>query len=244
MYKRVPTGIKGFDEILHGGLPKDSVILISGSSGTGKTIFGTQFLIEGSMKYNETGLLVTLDQKPNKIRKNFSNMGWNLSKLEKEDKFVMLDAASPKIGMTSKEDYVVRFGLDVDSLYSDISKIVEEKNVDRMLIDSLPMIAFRSEADEIRTSIYRLMSMLGSLNCTSLVITEREGGSEKISRFGVEQYASTGVILLEMDIVGNELRRKILIKKLRGCNHSKKRYPFEISDNGIEVYSNPDFYNK
>ncbi|OKY78458.1 MAG: KaiC family ATPase implicated in signal transduction [Candidatus Methanohalarchaeum thermophilum] len=238
------TYIDGFDRILHGGFPLNSVTLVSGGSGTGKTILGAQFLIEGAKNNNKTGLFVTLDEKPDNIRQDFKSLGWKITELEEKEKFIILDAASPKVGVMSEEDYVARFGLDVDSLLNEITNLVEEKEVDRLVIDSLPMIAFRTKKGEIRTSIYRLMSLLNEIECTSLIITEREEGTKQISRFGVEQYAARGVILLEMHTVGNELRRTILVRKMRGTNHSKKRYPFEITNQGIEVYPYPDVYHQ
>ncbi len=239
---RTPTGIKGFDSVLYGGIPQGSVILISGSSGTGKTIMATQFLVNGSKKFDENGLFVTLDERPDDLREDFKDLGFEIGSLEKKDNLILLDAASPKVGLVSDEDYVARFGLEVDSLLNDISRIQDEKNIDRIVIDSLPMIGFRTE-DDVRTAIYRLMSLLNELDSTAFVITEREEGSSKLSRYDVEQYAARGVILLELNMVGNELRRTVLVKKIRGGNHDKRRFPFEISEGGIEVYPYPDVYN-
>lgn len=241
--ERTPTGIEGLDKVLYGGLPKNSVVLVSGSSGTGKTILGTQFLVGGAKEHGETGMFVTLDERPSNLRRDFKDLGFDLESLEKRDDLIILDAASPKVGLVSDEEYVARFGLEVDSLLNDISRVQEEKNVDRLLIDSLPMIAFRTEED-VRTAIYRLMSLLNEIDATALVITEREEGSSKISKFGVEQYAARGVILLNLKIVGNELRRTLLVKKIRGGNHDRRRFPFEISSGGIEVYPYPDVYSK
>ncbi|PTD93846.1 ATPase [archaeon SCG-AAA382B04] len=241
--EKIPTGIEGLDRVLYGGIPSGSVVLISGSSGTGKTILGTQFLIRGAEEQRERGMFVSLDERPSNLREDFKDIGFEIESLEKKDDLIMLDAASPKVGLVSDEEYVARFGLEVDSLLNDISRIHNEKDVDRIVIDSLPLIAFRTE-EGVGTTIYRLMSLLNELDSTALVITEREEGSAKISRYGVEQYAARGVILLNTRMVGNEMRRNLLIKKIRGGDHDRRRYPFEISKGGIEVYPYPDVYSK
>lgn len=240
--ERIPTSIEGLDKVLHGGNPSSSVILITGSSGTGKTILGTHFLVGGAEKFDDTGMFVTLDEKPSNLRGDFEDLGFDMKKHEDKDNLVILDAASPKVGLVSEEEYVARFGLEVDSLLNDISKLHDKKDVDRIVIDSLPMIAFRTE-ENVRSSIYRLMALLSEIDATALVITEREEGTSKISRFGVEQYAARGVILLDMRMIGNEMRRTLLVKKIRGGGHDRRRYPFEISYGGIEVYPYPDVYN-
>jgi circadian clock protein KaiC len=88
---RVATGIKGFDEVLNGGLPKARTILIVGSPGSGKTTFAIQFLVGGA-KAGEPGLYVSLDEKPERVKDNLSSFGWNLDSLEQSGKLTFIDA--------------------------------------------------------------------------------------------------------------------------------------------------------
>ena len=82
---RVPTGITGLDALIEGGIPEGRSLLVSGGTGTGKTIFGLQYLYFGAKKYNEPGIYVTLDERPDLIRQDMIRFGWDLRKLEDEN---------------------------------------------------------------------------------------------------------------------------------------------------------------
>ena len=78
MGDRTSTGIMGLDEMLRGGLPSGSTVLIQGAPGVGKTTFGLQFLYHGATKANEAGLLVTFEEFPESIYRDALNLGWDL----------------------------------------------------------------------------------------------------------------------------------------------------------------------
>ncbi len=73
--QRVPTGVNGLDELMEGGFPAGRSILVSGACGTGKTIFGVQYLYQGAAKYSEPGVYVTLDERPDLIRQDMLRFG-------------------------------------------------------------------------------------------------------------------------------------------------------------------------
>jgi KaiC/GvpD/RAD55 family RecA-like ATPase len=89
---RVPTGIKGLDELLGGGFPKGKCILVVGSPGSGKTTFAIQYLYSGALQ-GETGLYVTLDEYPDMIKQNFQSYNWDLDSVEKKGRLLFLDAS-------------------------------------------------------------------------------------------------------------------------------------------------------
>src|SRR5690349_12716462 len=90
---KVKTGIMGFDEISFGGLPKGRSTLISGSSGSGKTIFAAQFLYEGITQFDESGVFVTFEENVNDLKSNVNSFGWDISQLEKNNKWRFIDAS-------------------------------------------------------------------------------------------------------------------------------------------------------
>ena len=92
MLERCPTGIPGFDELCGGGLIRDRSYLISGPSGSGKTIFAMQFLYNGAKEYNEPGIFIATEERPQNLRENFSVFGWDLEKLEEENMLAIIDA--------------------------------------------------------------------------------------------------------------------------------------------------------
>ena len=90
--QKLPTGIEGFDDICQGGLPIGRSTLISGTSGTGKTVFSLNFLYNGIRQYNEPGIFVTFEESPLDILRNAASFGWNLQELVEQDKLFILDA--------------------------------------------------------------------------------------------------------------------------------------------------------
>ena len=90
---KVKTGIFGFDDISFGGLPKGRATLISGSSGSGKTIFATQFLYEGVVQFNEPGVFITFEENTNDLKRNVQSFGWDIEQLENDDQWRFIDAS-------------------------------------------------------------------------------------------------------------------------------------------------------
>ena len=80
--KKLETGIPGFDDISKGGLPIGRTTLVSGTSGSGKTVFAIQFLAEGIENNHENGVFITFEESPKDIRKNMISLGWNIQKWE------------------------------------------------------------------------------------------------------------------------------------------------------------------
>jgi circadian clock protein KaiC len=91
--QKLPTGMEGFDDILHGGLPIARSTLISGTSGTGKTVFSLNFLYNGIRDFNEPGIFVTFEESPLDILRNAASFGWNLQEMVEQDKLFILDAS-------------------------------------------------------------------------------------------------------------------------------------------------------
>jgi KaiC/GvpD/RAD55 family RecA-like ATPase len=104
--QRVPTGIPGFDELCSGGILRNRSYLLSGTAGAGKTIFGLQYLYNGITKYGENGIYIATEERPEQVRENVKQFGWDFEALEEEGKLAILDACSTKIGIPSHEKYV------------------------------------------------------------------------------------------------------------------------------------------
>jgi circadian clock protein KaiC len=84
---KCPTGIKGFDEITEGGLPKNRTTLFSGSAGTGKTLLGIDFLINGAVNYNEPGVFMSFEETEEELYKDVASLNLNLQKLVSQKRF-------------------------------------------------------------------------------------------------------------------------------------------------------------
>ncbi len=236
MIERVPFGIPGLDDLLEGGVPRGRTVLVTGTTGTGKSILAAQFLYKGLVEHNEPGILVTLEERPYFIRQNLLRFNWQFKKLEEDEKLAIIDASATRIGLPSDERHVQIRPFDLDSLMDGIHDLVYRYNARRVVIDSVTALGLQFEDEfAIRREILRLCSLLENLNCTTLIVTEIEEGSKQLSKFGVEEYVTHGTILLELDIETG--KRYLTIKKMRGTNHPISRYQFTINEHGIRIGS-------
>ncbi len=232
--RRVESGIPGLDEILYGGIPARNVVLLSGGPGTGKTIFGQQFLFHGLEK-GEPGVLVTLEEHPVQVRINMAQFGWNVKPYEEEGLFAIVDAFTGGIGEAAKrEKYVVRSVDDFPTFVDVVKTAIKEIGAQRVVIDSVTTL-YLTKPVVARSVVMQLKRVLSGLGCTSILVSQISVGERGFGGPGVE-HAADGIIRLDLDEVEGELRRSLIVWKMRGTKHSMKRHPFEITDRGIVVY--------
>jgi KaiC/GvpD/RAD55 family RecA-like ATPase len=232
---RTPTGVEGLDEILEGGFPVNSTILVTGGPGAGKTIMAVQFLLEG-VKNGEPGVFISMDERPDDLRKEALKFGWDLTKYEKRGDLVIVDVSYPRSGLPSREKYQISMPFTLDNIVRTVYEIISEIDGKRVVIDSLPAfgIHFDDEA-EVRIAIHRLNNLLLSSGCTSIITSEIIPGHDGISRFGVEEFIARGIILTETYREGKEFKRAITILKMRETAYELKRFAFKIGKKGVEV---------
>ena len=236
--RRVKTGIDGLDQVLDGGYPRGTNILVTGPSGTGKTIFCAQFIYKGLRDYNENGIFVTLEEKPKNLRKGMLSLGWDFKKYEDEGKLIIIDAASIRSGLATKEKYKMPKGFDTDNLLIGIHKAAKEIGATRIVVDSLPSLELHlNDTALIRKSIFRISSLLLETRMTSLLTTESLN-SNMISRYGVEEFVCRGVITLDLEEKGKDLKRMLRVRKMRGTKHTMRKLSFEIQQDGILIFFN------
>ncbi len=234
--ERVKTGIPGLDGILHGGFIHGSNVLVSGGAGTGKTIFCMQFLHAGATQYGHNGVFVTLEERPKELRREAARFGWDFTKFQEEEKIIIVDAASSKAGLPTTEKHAIRTGLDINALAQEIYRVTKRINARRIVIDSVSGLGIRFEGvAAVRNAIFKLSSLLRELGATSIMTSEVPHGSEGFSRYNVEEFIAQGLIILSLTEQDRELRRSLVVRKMRQTGHSLKRFPFEISSSGLVV---------
>jgi KaiC domain protein len=233
---KVKTGIPGLDEILNGGIPSRNVVLLSGGPGTGKTIFGQQFLFNGILNGN-AGVYLALEEHPVQIRVNMAQFGWDVKRYEAEGKFAIVDAFTSGIGEAAKrEKYVVQAVDDFPMLIDMVRTAIKDLNAERVVVDSVTTLYITKPA-LARSMVLQLKKVLSGLGCTSLLISQVSVTERGFGGPGVE-HAADGIIRLDLDEVNGELYRSLIVWKMRGTAHSMRRHPFEITNNGIVVYAN------
>ncbi|MGB3495711.1 MAG: circadian clock protein KaiC [Elainellaceae cyanobacterium] len=228
---KIRTMIEGFDDISHGGLPVARTTLISGTSGTGKTLFAVQFLYNGIMQFDEPGVFVTFEESPADIIKNAYSFGWNLQKLVDQGKLFILDASPDPEG----QDVVGNF--DLSAIIERIQYAIRKYKAKRVSIDSVTALFQQYEAASIvRREIFRLVARLKQVGVTTIMTTERIDEYGPVARFGVEEFVSDNVMIARNVLEGERRRRTIEILKLRGTTHMKGEYPFTITNEGISIF--------
>lgn len=241
--QRVPTGIPGFDELCGGGILRNRSYLISGAAGAGKTIFGLQYLYNGITKYGESGIYIATEERPEQVRENVKQFGWDFQALEDEGKLAILDACSTKIGIPSHEKYVDVRPFDMRSMLDQIIAIQEDIDAKRALVDGTTSIGFYiTDPAKIRVELLKLSTTLEILGLTSLMTCEIIDESNA-SRFGVETFVTEGTIVMYYKRKETVRERSIEIFKMRGSNHSQNIHPYEITANGIVVHPHEEVFH-
>jgi circadian clock protein KaiC len=233
---KVSTGIAGFDEIAHGGIPKGRTTLLAGTSGSGKTIFAMQFLI-GGLSNKEPAVFVTFEETPADIIRNMKSFGWNLQKWIDEGKFLFVDA-SPT------QDETIEVGeFDLGAFLARILHAIKKVKAKRVTLDSISALFPRyNDQAIIRRELYRITARLKEMGVTAILTAERvTEDKEQIARFGVEEFVSDNVVLLHnyLDIVRGDRKRSVEILKFRGTSHETQDTPLLVLADGMNVYPRP-----
>jgi len=227
MIRKLPTSILGFDTIAQGGLPEGRTTLVTGTSGSAKTIFAAQFLASGIVEHHEPGVFVTFEEPPEDIRSNVASLNWDIAGWERDRKWAFVDA-SPEL----TEPPVLAGGYDLGALLARVEHAVRSLNARRVAVDSIGGVFTQLPDDAtIRFELFRLGRALKEMGVTSLITAERTEEYGAISRYGVEEFVSDNVIILR-NVLEEEARRRTLeILKFRGADHLKGEWPFTIVSN-------------
>jgi len=233
--KRVKTGIPGMDEILNGGFPKRNVVLLAGGPGTGKTIFGMQYLWAGISQYDEPGIYVALEEHPVQVRINMEQFGWDVRPYEENGKFAIVDGFTAGIGEAAKrEKYVVRAPDDVQALVDVIRAAIRDIGAERVVVDSVTTL-YLTKPVVARNTVLQIKKVLSGMGCTAILVSQVSVTDRGFGGPGVE-HAADGIIRLDLEEIKGELQRSLIVWKMRGTAHSMRRHPFEITNNGIKVF--------
>lgn len=232
---KVSSGIPGFDDVSRGGIPRGRTTLVSGTSGSGKTVLAAQFLYKGITKLGENGVFVTFEEKPFDVIKNMSSFGWDINKLVKTKKWAFVDASPDEADKIEVGKY------DLSGFLARVEYGVKKVKAKRVVIDSVSALFPRYEdAAIIRKELYRIGARLKEMSMTSIMTAERPTEDGPISRFGVEEFVSDNVILLHNRLSSRgDRERTVEILKFRGSTHEATEAPLIVSEKGMEIFPRP-----
>lgn len=225
--ERIRTGIPNLDKLIENGIKKFSTNVVVGGSGSGKSIFATQFLIEG-LKNKENCLYVTFEEKKDAFYSNMLRFGWDLAEYEKKGSFTFLEYSPSKVKVMLEEGGGA------------IETIILEKKISRIVIDSITSFAllFKDEMSK-REAALSLFSTIKKWSCTSLLTLEQEPSISREALSNSLEFEADSIILLYFIEEKKRRQRYLEVLKMRGTDHSKSMYRFSITKKGIVIETRP-----
>jgi len=219
---RAATGISSFDKMIEGGFKAESVNLVSGVAGSGKSILSLQFLLEG-IKKGENVLYITFGEKKKDFYSNMKKFGWDLTKLENSGKFIFLKYSPEKVKMM------------LDEGGGAIESTVLKHNIKRMVIDSVTSFSLLFD-DKLsrRQAALGLFDIISKWSCTTL-LTVQDSDKGREDSLNVMDFEADSLVVLHFVRIKNKRHRFLEVVKMRGTNHSKEAHVFEIGKQGIKV---------
>jgi circadian clock protein KaiC len=225
---KTPTGIGGLDDLTLGGLPTGRPTLMCGSAGCGKTLFGMTFLMNGATKFGETGVFMSFEEREQDLAANVHSLGFDVDKLVAEKKLVIDYVRIERAEIEECGEY------DLEGLFVRLGHAIDTIGAKRVVLDTVEAL-FSGLADStiLRAELRRLFGWLKDKGVTAIITAER--GEGQLTRFGIEEYVSDCVILLDNRVQDQVVTRRLRVIKYRGSAHGTNEYPFLIDDEGISV---------
>lgn len=223
---RVSTGIPGLNKLIEGGFKKNSINLIAGEPGSGKTIFGIQFLLEGC-RNGESGIYITFEEKKDKLYEDVSTFGWDLEKYEKQGLFRYLEYTPEQV-----KKVLIEGGGIIDS-------IIEKIKAKRIVIDSITSFALLYN-DELtkKEAALALFDLINGWNCTAVLTSQARAADHQLVMDAALEFEVDSILVLYHSKRKGERVRGMEILKMRGTKIPSKTYGLDIGKNGVIVTEN------
>ncbi|HZX45021.1 MAG TPA: ATPase domain-containing protein [Candidatus Nanoarchaeia archaeon] len=222
MNNRIKTFIPGLDEMLKGGLREGTNVLITGSPGTGKTLLGIQFILEGA-KNGDAGVYITCEETVEDIRDYAEAIGYNIRSLEKKGLVTLI-----KQPISAKKLMTIATPLSV----------IESKSVKRVVLDSITLFGFVHASGEMdyRKEVLDFVLRMKESKVNLLVISEKSISNIDNIRYDTEDFLFDGLIILAKIRKGASFERCVMISKMRGQDHLFDLFPFSIDKSGLKIF--------
>ncbi|MCI4465248.1 MAG: recombinase RecA [Thermoproteus sp.] len=226
-YETTPTGVEGLDQLLGGGFIRGRTYLISGETGTGKTLISLTFLLQGALKFGEPGIYVSVDETYEQLVMGAKRFGWDLEDLRAKGLIEVLVPEMDLIERLREKDPTAI----AKSLIASLRDYVVALNAQRLVIDPIaPLVTLDKDVQVLREYIRVLvMGIEREIGTTNIVTTEIPSGSAAISRYGVEEFLAAGVLVtgIARTREGN-FKRVLFIRKMRWSPVQPGLYEFDI----------------
>ncbi|MBP1910352.1 ATPase domain-containing protein [Methanolobus bombayensis] len=219
---RIDAGIPKFEELSRGGLFELSATLIAGNTGTGKTLFGLSFIVEGA-RNGEPGIISTFEDSPSELRRYAASLGLELEELEKKQLVKMIYTPPSEIN-SCKHTIELR-------------NLIKEMGAKRVLLDDIAGFDYVLDNQIAkREHIANLIRLFKNMNVTSMFISGNMAAGSNIlqSEIPVSSLVDVLILLRHIDI-GKEIRKTMSILKMHGSDHEKHLISYDITSEGISI---------
>jgi circadian clock protein KaiC len=222
--ERASFGIAGLDEMMRGGLPRGQTCLIAGASGTGKTLLALHFLVAGANK-GEPVVMATFEESPAEHAEKMAAFGWDLAELERQGLVAMV--------------YLRPIDLSIDEVMSNIDGAITRLNARRVVINSisgLHVALAETGREEVREGLYRMTASFNARGLTTLLTTETPDmfGDVRLSVEGIS-YLADSIVFLRYVEIASELRKALLVVKMRTSDHDRELREYRFGQRGVVV---------
>ena len=223
-----PTGIAGLDDLTMGGLPQGRPTLLCGAAGCGKTLFAMTFLVSGATRYGEAGVFMSFEERSDDLIENVASLGFDVGELVAQERLLIDYVRVEPAEIEVSGEY------DLEALFVRLGYAIDKVGAKRVVLDTIEAL-FSGLTDQaiLRAELRRLFGWLKDKGVTAIITAER--GEGQLTRYGIEEYVSDCVILLDNRVFDQVTTRRLRVVKYRGSAHGTNEYPFLIDDRGISV---------
>ena len=229
---RIEIGIDGLDEMILGGVPERSLMVVIGSAGTGKTTFGLQFLRQALLN-DEKAVYITLEESREQILSTAEDKGWSFEQYADEERLAIVDLDP------------IEMANSLSSIRNDLPRLIDDFGADRLVLDSVSLLEMMyDDAASRRSEVFDFTRSLKQAGVTTMLTSEASEDNAYASRHGIVEYLTDAVFVLQYVRPSDfrETRLAVEIQKIRDANHSRETKPYEITNDGISVYRQANIF--
>ena len=225
---KAPTGIVGLDVVTLGGLPAGRPTLLCGAAGCGKTLFAMTFLVNGALQHGEPAVFMSFEERADDLAANVASLGYDINKLVAAGMLVIDYVRIEAAEIEESGDW------DLEALFVRLDYAIKKVGAKRVVLDTIEaLFSGLTNQAVLRAEIRRLFVWLKDRGLTAIITGER--GEGQLTRYGIEEYVSDCVILLDNRVLDQVTTRRLRVVKYRGSSHGTNEYPFLIDKSGISV---------
>ncbi len=228
---RIELGITGLDEMIQGGVPERSLMVVMGSAGSGKTTFGLQFLEHG-LESDEKAVFIALEESARSVEQAAKEKGWPFDEYVESGQLAILDLDP------------IEMANSLTSIRNDLPRLISDFGADRLVLDSVSLLEMMyDDQSRRRTEVFNFTKALKRAGITTMLTSEASEQDPYTSKYGIIEYLTDAVFVLQyVRSEFGETRLAVEIQKIRNANHSRETKPYEITAEGLSVYRQADIF--